>query len=200
MGLLLLSLTAAATIPSVPVAPGVSLPLVSLGTGSGQHADVAAATKTWLGVGGRAIDTAYFYRDESDIAQGIAEAGVARGDIFITTKIMCGTYDKASAAIDSNLKQLSMASVNLTLIHFDKCYGAGSLDETWRALEDAHAECRIQRQPPHLLARAFVPALPVTLVGGERYMHVRVFQIAHLLHRRLRAFGAVVDAGGLNDC
>ena len=139
MGLLLLSLTAAATIPSVPVAPGVSLPLVSLGTGSGQHADVAAATKTWLGVGGRAIDTAYFYRDESDIAQGIAEAGVARGDIFITTKIMCGTYDKASAAIDSNLKQLSMASVNLTLIHFDKCYGAGSLDETWRALEDAHA-------------------------------------------------------------
>lgn len=128
----------ATDIPSIPLGPGIpSLPLVSLGTGSGQHADVAAATKTWLQAGGRAIDTAYLYQDESDVADGIAQSQVPVGDIFITTKIMCGTYEKASKQIDDNLKQLRVDAVALTLIHFDKCYGVGSVSETWRALEDA---------------------------------------------------------------
>ena len=124
-------------IPSVPIAPGTVLPLVSLGTGSGQHADVAAATKLWLSIGGRAIDTAYIYQDERAIARGIAQAKVPRDEIFITTKIPCGTYAKAAADIDSNLAQLGMQSVELTLIHFDRCWGRGSISETWRALEDA---------------------------------------------------------------
>ena len=49
----------------------------------------------------------------------------------------CGTYAAASKQIDSNLQQLKMGSVELTLIHFDRCWGSGSLDETWKALEDA---------------------------------------------------------------
>ena len=126
-------------IPSVRIAPTGALPLVSLGTGSGQHADVAAATKLWLSLGGRGIDTAYLYKDESAVAQGIAESSVAPSDIFITTKIMCGSHSKASQQIDDNLSQLGMKTVNLTLIHFNRCYGSGSIAETWRALEDAQA-------------------------------------------------------------
>lgn len=126
-------------IPSTPIAPGVApLPLVSLGTGSGQHADVVAATQLWLKIGGRSIDTAHVYRDEGAIAKGIAAAaGVSRDDLFLLTKIPCGTYRKASQQIDDNLKQLATGFVELTLIHFDRCFGLGSISETWRALEDA---------------------------------------------------------------
>ena len=44
-----------ANIPSITIAPGVKLPLVSLGTGSGQHGDVVNATATWVNSGGKAI-------------------------------------------------------------------------------------------------------------------------------------------------
>ena len=127
-----------APIPSVPLGPAKpSLPFVSLGTGSGQHADVASATSLWLSAGGRAIDTAHDYMDEADVAKGIASSGVPRSEIFLTTKIGCGTYRKAAAMIDDNLRQLGISSVDLLLIHFPRCLGSGSIIDTWRALEDA---------------------------------------------------------------
>lgn len=126
----------AAAIPTVTIAPGVSLPLISLGTGSGQHGDVANATATWLGLGGTAVDTAYDYKDESEVAKGIALAGSAP---FITTKIQCGTRASSAKEIQSNLDQLKMSSVDLMLIHFPSCWGGGSVSETWGALEDAKA-------------------------------------------------------------
>lgn len=127
----------ATRVPSVTLNQGGQLPLVSLGTGSGQHSDVVAATALWIANGGSAIDTAHDYGDEGDIAKGIAQSGVAPSSIFLTTKITCGTYKKAAKQIDDNLSQLGAATVNLTLIHFDRCFMGGSLSETWRALEDA---------------------------------------------------------------
>jgi diketogulonate reductase-like aldo/keto reductase len=97
----------------------------------------AALRQLWLQVGGTAIDTAHDYRDEPDVATGIAEAGVAREKVFITTKISCETYEKASSQIDDNLRELQMSTVDVTLIHFPRCWGSASVAETWRALEDA---------------------------------------------------------------
>ena len=81
---------------------------------------------------------------------GIPETGAvvmwlhSASDIFITTKIPCGTYNAAKANIQSNLKQLAMARVDLMLIHFNSCWGRGSLAETWRALEDAKSEGKVK--------------------------------------------------------
>jgi len=129
----------AAPAPTVTIAPGVELPMVVLGTGSGQHGDVANATATWLSEsgGGVGIDTAYDYEDEGEIAKGIA--GLPRGPpsaLFIETKIPCSTYAIAKLNIAYNLQQLQMKSVDLMLIHF-QCRGKGSIADTWRALEDA---------------------------------------------------------------
>lgn len=124
---------------SVPIEPKLGLPLVSLGTGSGQHADVVAATKLWISIGGTAIDTAYIYQDEKAIADGMAQSGVKPSALFLTTKIPCGTYAQAARDIRSNLQQLNVPAVNLTLIHFPRCHGRASVAETWRALEDAKA-------------------------------------------------------------
>jgi hypothetical protein len=99
-----------ASIPTVTLAPGTNLPMVSLGTGSGQKGDVANATETWIRVGGVAIDTAYIYDDESDIAAGISRAGIGASDLFITTKIPCTDYAQAKKNIATNLAQLKASS------------------------------------------------------------------------------------------
>ena len=125
------------SVPSVPVGKDGHLPMVSLGTGSGQHADVAATTSLWLSSGGTAIDTAYMYHDEQYIKQGIAAAGAARDSLFITSKILCGTKRKAKSQIADNLKELGMTAVDLMLIHFPECEG-GSVADTWAALEEAY--------------------------------------------------------------
>lgn len=90
-------------------------------------------------MGGTGIDTAYNYGDESAIAEGLAEAGVKASDVYLTTKIPCGTYTEAKADIASNLKQLDVDVVDLTLIHFPRCKGGASVAATWRALEEAKA-------------------------------------------------------------
>lgn len=136
--MLLLPFATASSVPSVPVGKDGHLAMVSLGTGSGQHADVAATTSLWLTSGGTAIDTAYMYHDEQYIKQGIAAAGAARDSLFITSKILCGTKRKAKSQIADNLKQLGMTAVDLMLIHFPECQGGGSVADTWAALEEAY--------------------------------------------------------------
>lgn len=96
-----------AAIPSVPIAPGVNLPVVSLGTGSGQHGDVANATALWIQAGGVGIDTAYDYMDEGDVAKGIAAANATAADVYVVVQcdvcvhviscvVLCQTHKKAT--------------------------------------------------------------------------------------------------------
>eukprot|EP01062_Namystynia_karyoxenos_P000822 TRINITY_DN10298_c0_g3_i1.p1 TRINITY_DN10298_c0_g3~~TRINITY_DN10298_c0_g3_i1.p1 ORF type:complete len:324 (+),score=125.07 TRINITY_DN10298_c0_g3_i1:106-972(+) len=136
---LTLAAVAAAAVPSIEIAPGVQLPMVSLGTGSGQKGNVSEAVRLWLGAGGTSIDTAYIYRDEKDIAQGLAEAGVPRSAVFLESKIPCLSYKAAKSAFQSNLQQLGVTQVDLTLVHYPWCELGGSLSGTWQALEEAQA-------------------------------------------------------------
>lgn len=97
-------LSATGAIPTVPVGTaGQRMPLISLGTGSGQHGDVENATAMWLQVGGSGIDTAYIYEDEAPIAAGVKAVGASWGSIFLTTKIPCATTQAARANVASNL-------------------------------------------------------------------------------------------------
>eukprot|EP00930_Biecheleria_cincta_P059759 TRINITY_DN45481_c0_g1_i1.p1 TRINITY_DN45481_c0_g1~~TRINITY_DN45481_c0_g1_i1.p1 ORF type:complete len:308 (-),score=41.15 TRINITY_DN45481_c0_g1_i1:79-1002(-) len=130
--------------PVVPIAPGVVMPLVSLGTGSGQKGDVVNATATWIKIGGVGIDTALIYRDQPKVRQGILTAGISASSVFITTKVPCGTYEEVSKGVQESLDQLGVSMVNLTLIHAfpnpqvacARSPGA-SIKDTWRALVDA---------------------------------------------------------------
>ena len=97
--------SAAGAIPTIPVGTaGQRMPLISLGTGSGQHGDVENATAMWLQVGGSGIDTAYIYEDEAPIAAGVKAVGASWGSIFLTTKIPCTTTQAATANVASNLR------------------------------------------------------------------------------------------------
>jgi diketogulonate reductase-like aldo/keto reductase len=114
--------------------------MVNLGTGSGQKGDVVNATILWIEAGGRGFDTAYDYLDQREIAQGLKASDVNTSDVFITTKVPCGSYEEAAQHVDDNLKELAVKATDLLLIHSDKPFSPPfdcNISETWRALEDA---------------------------------------------------------------
>jgi len=132
---------ATATLPTKEIAPGVNLPKVNIGTwlaGSKQE-DPKVITKNWLDQGFRGIDTALIYNDQTDIASVIAESGIPREELFITSKIP-GCF-AAAKSIDSDLNQLNVDYIDLMLIHSPigvSCAG------TWGVLEDYVAQGKLK--------------------------------------------------------
>lgn len=120
-------------VPTKEIAPGVKMPIVNIGTwtgGSFKPESGGAIAANWLSQGGRGIDTALIYDDQVNIAKAIASSGVARKDIFITSKFPACSM--AQSGIDKDLKQLGTSYIDLMLIHspFGSCSG------TWKVLED----------------------------------------------------------------
>ncbi len=86
--------------------------------------------------GYRHVDTAALYRNEASVAAGIRAAGVAREEVFVTTKVWNTDqgYDRTMRAFDASLRELGFDHVDLYLIHWPSP-AQGLAGETWRALE-----------------------------------------------------------------
>ncbi|MCC6531811.1 MAG: aldo/keto reductase [Burkholderiales bacterium] len=115
---------------------GTSMPL--LGFGTYQIADGGAcrrAAARALEVGYRHIDTAALYGNERDVGRAVRESGIARGEIFVTTKLWNADQGYASAldAFDRSLERLGLDYVDLYLIHWPE---PGKRADSWRALEE----------------------------------------------------------------
>src|SRR6201990_3731828 len=65
---------------------GSRMPLLGFGTWQIKGADAVRATSTALEVGYRHLDTALVYGNEAQVGRALAESGVARADVFLTTK------------------------------------------------------------------------------------------------------------------
>ena len=94
----------------------------ALGFGTWQLAGVEAreATRHALEIGYRQIDTAQMYGNEDEVGRGIAESGVAREDVFLTTKLFKENLagDRVGPAVDESLQRLGTDYVDLLLIHW----------------------------------------------------------------------------------
>merc|ERR1712000_216648 len=128
--LAVLSPALAFEVPTKEIAPGVNMPVVSIGSGQitdfAKHAPAKQIVSDWLSQGGRGIDTAWIYFDQTEVAAAVAESGVAREDLFITTKLMeCITG--AKHYIEYNLKKLNTSYIDLLLIHAP----IGNCAHTW---------------------------------------------------------------------
>jgi 2,5-diketo-D-gluconate reductase B len=99
---------------------GISLPRLGLGTFRMQGDACRAAVESALGLGYRHIDTAEMYGNEEPIGAAIAAAGVARGDLHITTKVWNENLapDAMRRAFDASLKKLRLDHVDLYLVHW----------------------------------------------------------------------------------
>ena len=121
---------------TVKLANGVHMPVLGYGVFQVSPEECVRCVKEALACGYRYIDTAQAYHNEAKVGQAIKESGVARADIFLTTKIWISNAGeaKAAASIDESLRKLQTDYLDLLLIHqpFGDYYG------TWRAMEAAY--------------------------------------------------------------
>ncbi len=117
----------------------MTIPAFGLGTFRLKDDVVIASVKTALGLGYRTIDTAQIYDNETAVGQAIEESGVARGDLFITTKIWIENLskDKLIPSLKESLSKLRTDYVDLTLIHWPSPNDAVSVAEFMQALVEA---------------------------------------------------------------
>jgi diketogulonate reductase-like aldo/keto reductase len=123
---------------------GVKMPWLGFGVFKVKDGEeVVEAVKTAIQAGYRSIDTAKAYNNETGVAQGIRESGVAREDLFITTKVWNSDqgYESTLAAFEASMERLELEYLDLYLIHWPV---KGKYKDTWRALEKLHREGRIR--------------------------------------------------------
>ncbi len=98
---------------------GVKLPAVGFGTWDVRGEAGKNAILTALELGYRLIDTAQMYDNETIVGEAVRESGLARRDIFITTKLYrpSSSYQKAKAGIEKSLQALQTDYIDLLLIH-----------------------------------------------------------------------------------
>ncbi|WP_340004703.1 aldo/keto reductase [Paenibacillus sp. FSL K6-0276] len=113
---------------------GVTIPWLGLGVWQSKDGEeVIHAVKTAVEVGYRSIDTAAAYNNEEGVGQAIRECGVARDELFITTKVWNADqgYESTLKAFEVSRRKLGLDYIDLYLIHWPV---AGKYRETWKAL------------------------------------------------------------------
>lgn len=121
---------------------GVQIPMLGYGVFQIPAEDTKRCVLDAISVGYRSIDTAQGYFNEEGVGEAIAESGVPRDQLFLTTKIWIsnGGYEQAKASIDESLRKLRTDYVDLMLIHqpFNDYYGS------YRAMEEAYKAGKIR--------------------------------------------------------
>jgi 2,5-diketo-D-gluconate reductase A len=108
------------TIPTVPLLDGQSIPQLGYGVFKVPAADTERAVSEAFEVGYRHIDTAAIYGNEKGVGAAIAKSGIARDDLFITTKLWNDRQsgDQPFEAITESLDKLGLEAVDLYLVHW----------------------------------------------------------------------------------
>ena len=134
------------------LANGVKIPIVGFGTWQTPDGEVAEKSVIEaLKAGYRHIDTAAAYGNEESVGRGIAKSGIAREDIFVTTKLWNAnhSYELAKKAIDESLNKLGLYYLDLYLIHWPnpkefRDHWEEANQQTWKAMEEAVDEGKIR--------------------------------------------------------
>ena len=113
---------------------GVRMPLVGYGTYRTSDRDVTALVLEALKAGYRHVDTAQCYGNERGVGKAIARSGIAREQLFVTTKTWTSGYTETVISVDEILRDLRLDYVDLLLIHEP----SGDVAGIWRALEEAY--------------------------------------------------------------
>lgn len=124
---------------------GIDMPRIGYGTFRMKDHDIAYQGVTdALKIGYRHIDTAAIYDNEEAVGHAIKDAGIAREELFITTKVWNTDqgYDQTLKAFETSLTKLGLDYVDLYLVHWPK----PTLKETYKAIERLYEE-KLVRAP-----------------------------------------------------
>lgn len=169
--------------------PAFTLPAFGIGTYRLKEQVAVDSVKNALALGYRAVDTAQIYENEADVGRALAESGVPRSAITLTTKIW---VDKLAAdalipSLEESLRKLKTDYVDLTLIHWPAPGDAVPLADTLMALTQARERG---------LTRAFgisnfniaLTRQAIDLVGAKNIATNQIELHPYLQNRRLAGF------------
>ncbi len=147
------------TIPNVRLSDSAAIPQLGFGVFQVPPELTAAVVTEALEVGYRHIDTAEMYRNERGVGEAIAASGIARDELWVTSKLNNGFHrpDDARRAFDQTLVELGLDRIDLFLIHWPlPTLYDGDYVSTWRVLGELLADGRARTvgvsnfQPAHL--------------------------------------------------
>lgn len=123
------------SIATLPFHDGRSIPQLGYGVFKVEPDIAADVTAQALAAGYRHIDTAKAYDNEEGVGRAIAESGIAREDLFVTTKLWndAHAFDDAIAACEASLERLGLDYLDLYLVHW-AVPAQGRYVEAWKAL------------------------------------------------------------------
>ena len=120
---------------------GVKMPILGYGTYQTPARITQRCVEDALAVGYRSIDTAQCYGNEHEVGLACRASGIAREELFITTKLWaCHGYQDTLRSIDNSLRQIDMGYIDLLLIHEP----TGDVHEIYRAMETAYKDGKLR--------------------------------------------------------
>lgn len=131
--------------PTVTLHPSVTMPQLGFGVWQVSDAEAVTAVGEALRAGYRSIDTAAMYQNESGVGQALRESGIAREDVFVTSKLNNDAhgYDETLRAFDESLEKLGFDYLDLYLIHWPLPAKDRYVD-SWRAFAKLQADGRVR--------------------------------------------------------
>ncbi|WP_347234008.1 aldo/keto reductase [Streptomyces malaysiensis] len=176
-------------VPFITLNNGVRMPQLGFGVWQIPDDEAQVAVRNALDAGYRSIDTAAIYGNEEGTGKGLAASGIARDELFITTKLRNGDqgYDSALRAFDTSLTKLGLEYVDLYLIHWP-LPAVDKYVDSWKAFEKIYAEGRAKAiglsnfHPAHI--QRLLSETSIVPVIDQIELHPRLPQA------ELRAFNA----------
>lgn len=133
---------------------GVSIPKLGLGTWFIEDGKAAEVVRMAVTAGYHLIDTAQAYGNERGVGEGVRSCGVAREQLFVTSKVAAEakSYKSAARSIDETLQKMGLDYLDLMIIHSPQPWAEFRGEnryfrenkEVWRALEDAYAAGKLR--------------------------------------------------------
>lgn len=139
---------------SYTLSNGVRIPKLGLGTWFIEDGAAAQAVRDAVQLGYRLIDTAQAYGNERGVGEGVRGCGLARGELFVASKVAAElkTYDEAARSIDETLEKIGLDYLDQMIIHSPQPWNGFRAEKryfeenraVWRALEDAQAAGKVR--------------------------------------------------------
>lgn len=179
---------------TVQISDDVDMPRFGLGVYKSEAgAEVEQAIEWALEDGYRHIDTASFYANEESVGRAIAQSGIDRRKLFVTTKMWNDEQNDAPAALDRSLEKLGTDYVDLYLVHWPI---PSLIAKTWASMEQLLASGKTRAIGvsnfliPHLIQLLASAEIPPAVNQVE--FHPRLQQPE--LHRYCESRSIVVEA------
>ena len=177
------------SVPVIELNNGVRMPQLGYGVFQVPDDETATAVKAALEAGYRSIDTAAVYGNEKGVGQAITESGIARDELFVTTKLWNSAqgYDSTLKAFDESMTKLGLEQLDVYLIHWPTP-ARGKFLDTWKAFEKLYTDGRVRAigvsnfQPAHL--ERLLDAAEIAPAVNQVELH------PYLQQRELREFDA----------